>query len=79
MRTEANARSTAPTGAHRPALVSLPMTCSVGRALALDSLSMASTSDARCRSARRRFGLPLPARCHSRRCSCRPVSATCCS
>ncbi|KAE9096915.1 hypothetical protein PF002_g9077 [Phytophthora fragariae] len=41
MRTEANPRSTAPTGAHRSALESLPMTRSVGRALARDSLSMA--------------------------------------
>ncbi|KAE9361325.1 hypothetical protein PF008_g1146 [Phytophthora fragariae] len=40
MRTEANARSTAPTDAHRPALESLPMTCSFGRALAHGSPSI---------------------------------------
>jgi hypothetical protein len=41
MRTEANARSTAPTGTPRAALESLLLTYSVGRALALDLLSMA--------------------------------------
>jgi hypothetical protein len=41
MRTEANARSTAPTGTPRAALESLLLTYSVGRALAHDLLSMA--------------------------------------